>query len=111
MEPTQPSTAGSDVPLSGCLLRIFWMGFGNAALVFAALHVAHGAELASANAIFFGVVAALMIARSLDVLRFSGTTTEGQPATVADLRRYAMGLVVTSGILWFIAYSVRGATD
>lgn len=109
MEPTKPVEDGGVMPLPGCLLRIFWMGFGNAALVFAAIHLAQAADLAAANAIFFGVVAGLLIARTLDILRFSGTTTKGEPATVADLRRYAVGLVVTSGIFWFVAHAIRGA--
>jgi hypothetical protein len=55
---------------------------------------------APASVAFFGVVALLVAARFVDVARFGGQTTTGEPATRADAQRYAFTVVGLSSAAW-----------
>lgn len=99
------STAG--LTPCGCLLRLLWMGFGNAALIFATLNVANGGEVGAATGIFALVVAILPGARTLDVLFAGGLTTDGRRATKRDLARYVFGLGASATALYTIARAMR----
>jgi len=109
LEPTSNAQPVDDSTPGGCLLRLFWMGFGNAALIYAALHLADTRDLVVANAMFFGIAGALLIARAVDIRWFHGMTTDSRKATLADLRRYAVGLVVVVAVLWALARAVRSS--
>ncbi len=52
------------------------------------------------------VVAAGIAARLGDVLWFSGTTAEGDPATLAHVRRYATSLLLIAVVGWLVAQVV-----
>ena len=88
----------------GCLLRLFWMGVGNLALVLTASWIYHSAGWSIAD-ILFGVIPLLMIVvRYVDIVRFQGTTVDGdEPATMAHLKQYALTLVMVTAALWAVA--------
>lgn len=100
MDPTDPDPR----PTSGvgAILRIFWMFFGLGALALvAAVTARDGAgEPSWRDALFWGLVIALVIARYLDVERFGGRTADGQPASLSDVRSYAVRLFGGSLALW-----------
>lgn len=52
------------------------------------------------------IVAVGIAARLGDVLWFSGTTAEGDPATLADVKRYAASLVLLAVLGWLAAQVV-----
>lgn len=110
MEPTQSPSSG-DLSPGGCLLRLFWMGFGNAALLFATIHLAVGERFATAAGIFGTIIVMLLATRALDILRFGGLTTSNRPATKRDLARYSVGLVLASAFLAGVAIAARGAAS
>jgi hypothetical protein len=91
---------------SGCLplvLRVFWMAFGNIALVLCAAFVSKGTAPVVADIAFFSVAISLIVVRYVDIALFAGDTAEGKPATIADWRRYALKLAVISSALWALA--------
>jgi hypothetical protein len=111
-EPLPPSaspseTSKQDLP-SGCLLRLGWMAFGNAAmLAFAIVIYEHrGSFLSWADAVFVAVVAATLGLRYADVRHFNGRTASGAPATMAHWRRYAVILVAAAVVLWALAHAL-----
>jgi len=85
------------------------MGVGNAALIYASIHIVFARDLVAASAIFFGIAVALLFARSIDILHFGGLTTDSRRATPADLRRYSILLVVVVAALWSLAYAARSS--
>lgn len=92
----------------GILLRVFWMLIGPAAMALAGLHILFysPARFALADAVFLGVAAALPPARRLDIVRYGGTTAEGQPATLQAWRRYAITVVGVAVAAYIAAHGV-----
>lgn len=94
--------------MSGCLVRLAWMLFGNVALFISAAFIAqHTASLFSlADLVFWTVAAALLVVRRLDIERFGGQTAMGEPATMAHWRRYAVRLLAVSLVAWALAHGI-----
>lgn len=87
--------------LVGCLPRIVWMGVGNIGLVVAVLAVYESTTgWTIADLLFWGVVGVLIGTRYVDIVRYQGLTADGQPATMAHFRRYAIVLLATAVALW-----------
>jgi hypothetical protein len=105
-EETQ-STEGLST-FSGCFARLFWMGAGNLALFLLVILIAQAEALSVTvyDLVLWGVAAAMVAVRYLDVTRFRGQTTEGQPATLAHWRRYSAGLGIVTGLLWVVAHTL-----
>jgi len=89
----------------GCLLRLFWMAFGNLALLAMAALIADRGRFSPLDGVYWLVVAALGLARYLDVRRFEGQTIEGEPATPLHLRRYLTTLGVLATGLWVVVHA------
>ena len=106
----QPTSAGQDSGI-GCVARFFWMAAGNAALAFLLIFIAQqqGLSLSWRDAAYWGVVAALLGVRMADIRWFDGRTTEGEPATMALWRKWALLVVVVCLVLWTIAHVVAKA--
>jgi hypothetical protein len=79
------------------------MGLGNIALVMAALGIYKSAGWSIADVAFWLIVGLLVGARYLDIARYQGVTVEGEPATTAHFRRYALILLVVSAAVWAAA--------
>jgi len=102
----RPTNQQPEMQPSGCMpfvLRLFWMAFGNIALLLCAAFVAKGTAPVVTNVVFFGVAIALIVVRYIDIAWFKGDTAEGKPATFADWRRYALKLTVVAVALWALA--------
>jgi len=109
MEATQQTRReGGTQGGAGTALRVYWMLLGNFALVLMAGHIAvnEGGRLTAADAVYGGLLVALILARVLDVTRFEGQTTDGGRATVADLRRFAVLALLGYGALLGAAHAV-----
>jgi hypothetical protein len=89
--------------MAGCLPRVFWMGFGNIALVVAALSIQRSAGWSIADLVFWLIVGLLLGARYIDIVRYQGTTVHGEPATAAHLRRYIVTLLAVAAAVWALA--------
>ena len=83
---TKSQPAGAQ-PGLGCLLRLFWMAFGNVALLFAGAGVAMSDHIGAPDLIYACVVVALLAARYVDVVKLNGMTIHASPATRVHLRR------------------------
>ena len=91
---------------SGCLLRVYWMMLGNVLVVITAWQIAQSDSLlTAADLIFWLGVASLIGIRYADVRYLRGRTAEGQPATMRDWRRYSLGILGVSAILWIALHA------
>lgn len=100
------SSNQSDTAPTGCLpllLRLTWLLIGNFVLLLCAVQVAKGSSGLALDAAFFGVALALIGLRYVDIAFFNGRTTDGEPATLADWRRYAALMGVLAIGLWALA--------
>lgn len=91
---------------TGCLpvvLRITWLMWGNFALLACAALVAQGIVPIVSDLLFFLMAGGLIAVRYVDITQFKGETSDGEPATLAHWRRYAIMMVVTSAALWGLA--------
>ena len=95
----QGQGVGYDRP-EGCLLRLFWMAFGNLVLLMLATLIFQRRSFSALDAAYWAVVAALAGARYADIARFDGRTTSGAPATMQHLRRYVLALLAVAAGLW-----------
>jgi hypothetical protein len=94
--------------MQGCLVRLFWLVAGNAALLaIAALIYRDDTHLLSPISLaYWGIVAAIAAARFYDVRKLGGQTTDGRKASEADLRAYWPRLVAFAGALWGAAHAL-----
>ncbi len=95
-------------PPAGCFLRVFWMIIGNAILLACAYGILqHRSSLLSkADALYWAIVGSLLAARYVDIQYLYGSTTDGDPATIAHWRRYAVFLVLVATGLWLLVHAV-----
>ena len=94
-----------DLP-AGCLIRLYWMIVGNALLFFCAMAIAEGNSslYAPINALFWILLGTLLAARYVDIRFFDGMTGDGDTATMADFKRYAVLLGLMAVGLWIGAH-------
>lgn len=94
-----------DAP-AGCLIRLFWMIVGNALLFFCAMAIAQGTSslFEPIDALFWILVGSLLITRYVDIRYFNGMTSDGDAATMADFKRYALLLGFIAIGLWIGAH-------
>ena len=95
--------------LAGLVLRLFWMAVGNVVLLIMLIFIGGKDDFGFTlhDAVFWTVAAAMAAARYLDIARYEGSTTYGEPATIRDFRQYAALLALASLSLWAMAH---GAT-
>lgn len=105
---TAPSPVG-DQPVAGQVLRHSWMFFGNILLLLVAAVVSKQAPwtFSWADVAYLATALGMMAARTLDVLRFGGLTTDEKPATRYHLVRYLLLLTAYASGLWALAQSVQ----
>ncbi|MFN0244004.1 MAG: hypothetical protein ACKVWV_14030 [Planctomycetota bacterium] len=91
----------------GCLVQLFWSIGGCGLLTAIAVLILRQPPwtLSLRDAVFWSFVGAMVFARAVDVRRFGGQTADGNPATMKDVRRYALGLVVSAALVWAAAQS------
>lgn len=95
-------------PPQGCLLRLFWMAFGNLALLGVAALIFERKAFSIIDAIYWLLVIALASARYIDIRRFNGLTVEGEPATAVHLRLYIVKLIILAAVLWVVVHLLAG---
>lgn len=91
---------------TGCLpglFRLVWMAFGYFVLVFCAMFIAKGTAPVVMDIVFWAVALGVIAVRHIDITRFNGETSEGNPATLGDWRRYAVRVTVISAAMWGLA--------
>ncbi len=97
---------GSDAA-TGCLLRIYWMLIGNVFLGMMAYQIIQAeGKLSRVDLLYWLAAVSLIFVRYLDIYHLRGRTTEGQPATPGDWRRYALGVLGVSVALWVVVHGV-----
>lgn len=92
---------------AGCLggvIRLVWLAAGNAALVFIAIAMAQRRAVWALDLTFWAIVAGLIVLRYIDITRFGGLTTDGEPASLQHWRRYLVLLLLVAGVLWALAH-------
>jgi hypothetical protein len=109
MPKTVPSTASESpdgMHLGGCLIRLYWMLIGNAALIMcvAAILTHRGGFLSVADIVYWVLVITMGVARFVDIRKFGGRTAAGQPASATHWRRYLVFLIVASSVIWGAAH-------
>jgi hypothetical protein len=91
---------------NGCLpvlLRLTWMIWGNAALFLCVVFVALGTAPVVADLMVLAMAGFLVVVRYVDIHLFKGETADGEPATLAHWRRYAMAVAFLAAALWATA--------
>jgi hypothetical protein len=102
----KPQTKQNSV--SGCLVKSLWMLVGNGALFFLAVLIAQHEplKLSFRDAAFWSVVILMVAARFVDIWYLDGVTTEGEPATQSDWRRYVAVLLCGAAAVWLVAHGL-----
>jgi hypothetical protein len=94
-------------PASGCLLRVYWMFLGNVFLCAMAYQIVQAeGRLTTVDVVYWLGAASLIAVRYVDIHHLHGRTTEGQPATPGDWRRYCLGVLAVSAVLWIVVHGL-----
>jgi hypothetical protein len=107
-QPEKKADPANQMNEVGCLVRLGWMVFGNAALVICIGVIASqkGILITAADVVFWAVVPVLIWLRHVDIARMKGLTVSGQPATLSHWKRYAGLLLALSVVAWAAAHAV-----
>jgi len=91
------------------IVRIFWMLFGNVILIVSMVLIFQRKDwmFHTADVVFWGTVAALVLARYLDIKLWRGLTATGSPASMAHWRKYVVILLVCSTAAWVILHIIN----
>jgi hypothetical protein len=97
----------TDTGFGGCLIRLIWMVFGNFVLVVCLYGIVQRPRqiFGIVDAIYMATVVAVIALRYIDIRHYAGTKSTGEPATLADWRRYSWLVVGVAGAAWCL---VRG---
>jgi hypothetical protein len=111
-DPTQqPQTEPIEIhqTAAGEVLRMLWLAWGNAALLFAAGFIAKQPAwtFTWTDALYWGLVAALITIRYVDIAWFRGLTANGEPATMRHWFRYAPTLTGIAAGFWTAGQAVQ----
>lgn len=92
----------------GLLIRLYWMLFGNSALLILALFIAtHKYDmLLVASLAYFAIIVSMVVVRYVDIRFFNGETVDGRPATMEHWRRYAMIIAIAGLAAWLVALAI-----
>lgn len=93
----------------GGLARMFWMVFGNGALILLTLTIARSKRMTYLDVLFWALVIAMIIVRYVDITRLAGQTTSCGRASLRDWRRYVVVLAGIAAVAWALAHVVLGA--
>jgi hypothetical protein len=93
---------------AGCLVRMSWMLVGNVVLAACAAKIFFNNTgfFSPADVVFWPVVAAMIWLRRIDITRMKGQTASGEPATLADWKRYSVLLVIIALLVWAGAHGL-----
>jgi len=95
--------------LSGCFVRLLWMAVGNLVLVLAAIGIVQSKAkftLTSLDVVFWVTAIGLPAVRFIDIRFLDGKTSDSQPATMSDWRRYVATVFGVSLAMWLVAHAV-----
>jgi hypothetical protein len=95
--------------LAGCFTQLAWNMGGFAVLVSVWVTILRERPwtFTIKDALYWAAVLGMIAARQLDVVRFKGRTSMGEPATTRDVRRYAAGLIASAAALWCLAQTLH----
>ncbi len=82
--------------------RVYWMIVGPFALAICAICITeqHDGWLSVLDLVFWALLGAMILARWLEFRHSQPLTAMGEPATIADLRRYALVLGILGVAAW-----------
>lgn len=94
--------------MSGCLVRFAWSmgGFALLLMLWIAILRESTWTLTWKDALYWAACLGMVAARQVDFSRYASRTPDGDPATQAQVRRYAAGLLGATTVAWGIAQSV-----
>ncbi|MBC7353382.1 MAG: hypothetical protein H5U08_13555 [Thermogutta sp.] len=103
----QPTPEQTQSP-AGCLLRLYWMIFGYLLAVLCGVSIVnHHGDFSFVDVIYWLALGGVLLARWVDISRYQGTRTDGQPATMRDWKVHAILTVVGGVIGWVLIHWVR----
>ena len=106
--PASRASSPPATPVTGLLLRLVWMVFGNIGLIGVAgvLMRDDGGSVGPVSAAYWGLVAFIVGARFVDIRHYGGRTSEGEPATMAHFQRHAVTLGLVAAVVYGVALAV-----
>lgn len=93
----------------GMLVRLGWMVGGTLTMLVAGFVIVSRPTwtIGGADAAFWAGALLAIVLRYLDVTRYGGDTSRGEPATMGHFTRYAIGVVGIGLAYWTMAQSVH----
>jgi hypothetical protein len=102
---SQNQSSSTEMGCAGLILRLLWFIAGHLALVVFALLVAQRGRFSFLDLGYWLTIVFILAVRWVDVTRFGGQTSQGEPATLRDWGRHLVLLTLTGGGVWFLIHA------
>ncbi|OHB54447.1 MAG: hypothetical protein A2Y12_04150 [Planctomycetes bacterium GWF2_42_9] len=101
----EPQTEHYDSIFS-LFVRVFWALIGNFIAFFILFAIVNhkGSQFYLMDLIYFGVIAALILARYIDIKFWDKADDNGQPITMLNWRKYTLKIMILATSLWLLAH-------
>jgi hypothetical protein len=95
----------STTSMSALFGRILWLMIGPLALILALYHIVTTSTgwWDASDIIYFVILGGMILGKWLEFRGGNPQTASGEPATPAQLRRYALTVLVAGPIIWVLA--------
>jgi hypothetical protein len=93
----------------GCLpavTRLFWIFAGTITLIYCFVYIILRKATLAVYLIYILTTISLVVVRFIDIKFLKGEKMNGEPASLSHWRRYALLLLICSGIMFFIAKTI-----
>jgi hypothetical protein len=107
LPPIAPSN--QEQPGSGLLVRLGWMVVATVTMLITGFVILSTPawSMGPTDAVFWGAALFAIVLRYVDIKRYGGETSRGEPATMGHFARYALGLTGIGLAFWTIAQSAH----
>lgn len=111
--PAEPPQKSSYTPIGSLVMRVYWLVIGHL-LIFSfgvAILMNHLQNNLLINCCFWVSVVLCPIARWVDIKRYKGQTSEGEPATMQHWKKYTLFVVGYAVPLWIAVQFLARVLD
>ncbi|MBF0101849.1 MAG: hypothetical protein HQK77_13175 [Desulfobacterales bacterium] len=93
-----------NTPFRNIFARLYWMAIGPVVFILFSINliIKNNKPVVLSSIILWLIVISVIVCRYIDIRYLNGLTSEGEPATLNDWRKYSLFLSLLAVLIWVI---------